>query len=58
MIKVRLEAHCAEPRSAYGGTSPQLAKGKIERGDSVIDTAWREGEEELGLKKSNMGPRR
>ena len=39
--KGEIEVYCMVPSDpAYGGTSPQLAKGKIERGDSVIDTAW------------------
>ncbi len=34
--------------SRYGGSSPQIAKGGVEPGDSRISTAKKEGEEELG----------
>ena len=34
--------------SRYGGSSPQIAKGGVEPGDSRILTAQKEGEEELG----------
>lgn len=53
--KGEVEVYCMIPSDpAYGGSAPQLAKGKIDRGESAISTAWREGEEELGLKKSNI----
>jgi len=31
-----------------------ISKGKIERGEGVLDAALREGEEELGLKRRNI----
>ncbi len=39
---------------AYGGTSPNIAKGGVEDGENVTEAAIREGEEELGLKRSNF----
>jgi len=39
---------------AYGGSDPSIAKGGVDDSESVISAAIREGEEELGLKKSNM----
>ena len=39
---------------AYGGTEPQLAKGKLNDGLSSKETAVKEAEEELGLIKSNL----
>lgn len=38
----------------YGGLDPQIAKGGVENGQSVEETAVREGEEELGLKRANI----
>jgi 8-oxo-dGTP pyrophosphatase MutT (NUDIX family) len=38
----------------YGGAAPQLSKGNIDPGESVIDAAFREGYEELGLLESNV----
>ena len=32
----------------YGGSSPQIAKGGVEPGDTIKSTAQKEGEEELG----------
>ena len=41
--------------SKYGGSDPQLAKGKVDPEDeSIQDTAFREAHEELGLRKSNI----
>ena len=41
--------------SKYGGSDPQLAKGKVDPEDeSIQDTAFRETHEELGLRKSNI----
>ncbi|ASV44340.1 hypothetical protein PBI_SCTP2_325 [Salicola phage SCTP-2] len=37
----------------YGGTQPQIAKGKMHNNLTSEQTAWNEGEEELGLIKSN-----
>ena len=34
---------------SYGGTHPQIAKGNIDAGESAMETAIREGKEELGL---------
>lgn len=33
----------------YGGSSPQIAKGQIEDGESAMEAALREANEELGL---------
>jgi len=38
----------------YGGSSPQMSKGTIEKGESPITGAIREAEEELGLIASNI----
>jgi 8-oxo-dGTP pyrophosphatase MutT (NUDIX family) len=38
----------------FGGPRPMISKGKIERGEGVLDAALREGEEELGLKRRNI----
>jgi len=38
----------------YGGDSFQMAKGKQEEGESPLETALREGGEELGLFKHNI----
>lgn len=38
----------------YGGNQPQIAKGKQDDGETLLETALRESEEELGLKKSNI----
>lgn len=38
----------------FGGPRPMISKGKIEPGEGVLDTAIREAEEELGLKRSNI----
>lgn len=38
----------------YGGDRFQIAKGVIENGHTDIDTAYREAEEELGLKLDNI----
>lgn len=40
--------------SAYGGPDPMISKGHVDEGESFAEAAVREGEEELGLKKSNM----
>lgn len=46
-------AYCMIPSDAnYGGTSPQMAKGKTGN-MSVEDTAWKEAHEELGLLQRN-----
>lgn len=46
--------YCMIPSdSAYGGTMPQMAKGGTD-GNGVEETAWKEGEEELGLVRSNI----
>lgn len=42
----------SDPR--YGGADPQIAKGKMEEGETGEDTALRESAEELGLKESNI----
>jgi len=38
----------------FGGDSYQIAKGKKEEGESMEDTALREGQEELGLFEGNI----
>lgn len=38
----------------YGGIEPQIAKGMVDPGEELEFTAIREGEEELGLKKTNL----
>ena len=40
--------------SDFGGIKPQVAKGRVEEGEHIQETAVREGEEELGLKRSNF----
>jgi len=43
--------------SDFGGTKLQIGKGRVEPGEDVQETAVREGEEELGLKRTNFaGP--
>ena len=37
----------------FGGTQPQIAKGEIDKGETAMAAAIREGEEELGLVQSN-----
>lgn len=41
----------SDPR--YGGSAPQIAKGGVDEGETEVETAIREGEEELGLRRSN-----
>lgn len=38
----------------YGGDQPQIAKGKQEDNEPLSETAMREAEEELGLKRNNI----
>ena len=38
----------------YGGSEFQIAKGKIEIGESELETAIRESSEELGLRYTNL----
>jgi 8-oxo-dGTP pyrophosphatase MutT (NUDIX family) len=38
----------------YGGAFLQIAKGGIEKNEELLESAIREGEEELGLKRSNL----
>ena len=40
--------------SKYGGPQIQIGKGGVDKGESVLQAATREGKEELGLKKSNF----
>jgi len=40
--------------SKYGGDCPQIAKGKQEDDEDLSETAIREAEEELGLKRNNI----
>lgn len=42
--------------SKYGGPQPSIAKGHIDKGESVKAAAYREASEELGLKASNIIP--
>ena len=39
---------------SYGGSRPQIAKGGIDAGENAQEAAIREGEEELGLNRSNI----
>lgn len=39
---------------AYGGDQPQIAKGRVDRGEDIQTAALREASEELGLKLSNV----
>lgn len=38
----------------YGGSDPQIAKGQLEDGEDKFESAIREAEEELGLKRINI----
>lgn len=38
----------------FGGSSPQCCKGKVEEGENLLQTAMREGYEELGLFEGNV----
>lgn len=38
----------------YGGPDPMISKGHVDEGENFAQAAVREGEEELGLKTSNM----
>lgn len=38
----------------FGGPDWQIAKGHVDDGETPIDAAFREGAEELGLKKANF----
>lgn len=38
----------------FGGPRPMLSKGKIEEGETTLECAIREAEEELGLLRENM----
>jgi 8-oxo-dGTP pyrophosphatase MutT (NUDIX family) len=40
--------------SKFGGPRPMLSKGKIEEGESTLECALREAEEELGLLRENL----
>jgi len=40
----------------YGGPLFQVAKGRMDKGETAIETALREAKEELGLKRSNIKP--
>jgi 8-oxo-dGTP pyrophosphatase MutT (NUDIX family) len=40
---------------AYGGPQPQMGKGRVDDGQTNEEAAVREGEEELGLRRDNMG---
>lgn len=39
---------------AFGGPDWQISKGHVDPGESPLNAAIREGEEELGLRKSNL----
>ena|SRR5271168_541986 len=38
----------------FGGDQPSIAKGHIDKGESVLAAAYREASEELGLKAENV----
>lgn len=38
----------------FGGPRPMISKGKIEEGETPIECAVREAEEELGLRRENL----
>jgi len=38
----------------FGGPRPMISKGKIEKGESKLEAAIREAEEELGLRRANI----
>lgn len=38
----------------YGGDRPMIAKGHVDKGESILQAAIREAEEELGLKSNNL----
>lgn len=40
--------------SKFGGHRPMISKGKIEKGETPLEAAVREAEEELGLKRRNL----
>mgnify|MGYP000019315150 CR=1 FL=1 len=40
----------------FGGDQPQIAKGMIDEGEEEFTSAFREAEEELGLRRSNIIP--
>ena len=42
---------CSDPK--FGGSRPMISKGKIEEGESTLEAALREAEEELGFKQRN-----
>lgn len=43
-----------DPSGKYGGETPQIAKGKIENGETILSAALREAKEELGLFEGNV----
>lgn len=45
---------CRSSDPLFGGPLFAISKGNIDIGESVIEAAIREGEEELGLKRTNM----
>lgn len=38
----------------YGGAAPQISKGNVDPGENILDAAYREGLEELGLRSANV----
>jgi 8-oxo-dGTP pyrophosphatase MutT (NUDIX family) len=40
--------------SRFGGPQPGIAKGGVDKGETVLATAFRETKEELGLRQSNI----
>ena len=38
----------------YGGAAPQISKGNVDPGEDILEAAFREGSEELGLRRGNV----
>lgn len=42
--------------ATFGGAKPQISKGHVDKGETPEQAGIREAEEELGLRRSNIGP--